>query len=82
MLPSKWKVNFIISLVYLEGSILIIIIKIREAVALRMRYTKYSDNLMTNLLYLVVLLLIVTAPCILLNKKRFENGLQILKIMV
>ena len=55
MLPSKWKVNFIISLVYLEGSILIIIIKIREAVALRMRYTKYSDNLMTNLLYLVVI---------------------------
>ena len=32
------------------------------AVTLRMRYTKYSDNLMTNLLYLVVLLLIATAP--------------------
>ena len=35
---------------------------LKEAVALRMRYTKYSDNLMTNLLYLVVLLLIATAP--------------------
>ena len=32
------------------------------AVALRMRYTKYSYNLMINLLYLVVLLLIATAP--------------------
>ena len=29
-------------------------------VALRMRYTKYSDNLMINLIYLVVLLLIAT----------------------
>ena len=27
-----------------------------------MRYTKYRDNLITNLLYLVVLLLIATAP--------------------
>ena len=32
------------------------------AVALRMRYSKYSNNLTTNLLYLVVLLLIATAP--------------------
>ena len=32
------------------------------AVALRMRYTKYNENLMTNLLYLVVVLLIATAP--------------------
>jgi len=29
-----------------------------------MKYTKYSDNLMTNLLFLVVLLLIATAPLI------------------
>ena len=28
------------------------------AVALRVKYTKYSDNLMINLLYLVVLFLI------------------------
>ena len=35
------------------------------AVTLRMRYTKYSDNSITNLLYLVVLLLIATAHLIL-----------------
>ena len=34
---------------------------ISGAVALKMRYTKYSDNSMTNLLYLVALLLIATA---------------------
>jgi len=32
------------------------------AVTLRMRYTKYNENLMTNLLYLVVFLLIATVP--------------------
>ena len=35
---------------------------IMGAVALQMRYTKYSDNLMTNILYFVVLLIIATAP--------------------
>ena len=35
---------------------------INGEVALRMRYTKYSNHLMTNLLYLVVILLIATAP--------------------
>ena len=35
---------------------------IMGAVALQMRYTKYSDYLMINLLYFVVLLLIATAP--------------------
>ncbi|ESL04758.1 hypothetical protein GCWU000282_00006 [Catonella morbi ATCC 51271] len=36
-----------------------------EVVALRIRYTKYSDNLMINLIYLVALLIVATAP---LNK--------------
>ena len=35
---------------------------IMGAVALQMRYTKYSNHLMINLLYFVVLLLIATAP--------------------
>ena len=35
---------------------------IMGAVALQMRYTKYSNYLMINLLYFVVLLLIATAP--------------------
>ena len=32
------------------------------AVTLRVRYTKYSNNSMINLLYIVILLLIATAP--------------------
>ena len=34
----------------------------KGAAALRMKYTKYCDNLIINLLYLVVLLLIATTP--------------------
>ena len=37
---------------------------IRGAVALRIRYTKYSYNLTINLLYLVVFLLIAAVPLI------------------
>lgn len=40
-----------------------------EAVALRTRYTKYSNNLMKNLLYLTVLLRIGIAPFYI--KRRF-----------
>ena len=32
------------------------------AVALRIKYMEYSDNLMTNLLYFVVILLIAIVP--------------------
>ena len=43
------------------------------AVALQMRYTKYSDYLMINLLYFVVLLLIATAPL-----HTWENPLKLI----